>query len=84
MSFFKWSDIVLTNDAWRIAVGFNISTYQEVISTIRTDILSVEKQEQEFTPIAELKQIETLVQILESKLSTFYQFYLGLIANLFC
>jgi hypothetical protein len=41
---FKDSDIVLTNDAWRIAVGFNISTYQEVISIIRTDILAVERQ----------------------------------------
>jgi hypothetical protein len=45
-----------------------------VISTIRTDKLAVERQKKEFTPIAELKQIETLVQILESKLSTFYQF----------
>jgi hypothetical protein len=72
--FLKESDIVVTNDAWHIAVNFNMSAYQEVISTIRSDILIVERQKQEFTPMAELKQTETLLQTLETKLSNFYQF----------
>jgi hypothetical protein len=48
--------------------------YQEVISTIRSDTLVVDRQKQEFTPIAELKQIETLLRTSETKLSNFYQF----------
>jgi hypothetical protein len=71
--FLKESDIVVTNDAWYMAVNFNMSTYQEVIPTIRSDILVVERQKQEFTPITELTQIETLLQTLETKVSSFYQ-----------
>lgn len=33
----------------------------------------VEKQKTEFTPFSELKQIETLLALLESKLHSFYQ-----------
>jgi hypothetical protein len=43
-------------------------------AVVRSDILFVERQKQEFTPIAELKQIETLLQTLETKLSHLYQF----------
>jgi hypothetical protein len=68
------SDIVVTNDAWHTAVNFNMNTYQEVITTIRLDILVVERQKKEFTPIAELKQTETLLQTSETNLSNFYQF----------
>jgi hypothetical protein len=57
----KESDIILTNEAWCIGVAFNNSTHKEVISTKGRDMLAVETQKQEFTPIAELKQIETLL-----------------------
>jgi hypothetical protein len=72
--FLKGSDIV-TNDAWHIAVNFNMSTNQEVISTIRSNILVVETQKQEITQIAELKQIEKLLQTLETMFSNLYQFF---------
>ena len=55
----KESDIFLTSDTWRIALDFNLSTYYEVISTVKADIFSVEQQKLEFTSVSEFRQIET-------------------------
>jgi len=71
--FLKETEIVFTSDMWHIALNTDLSTYHEIISTIRTDLLSVEEQKKEFTPISELKQIEIFLNILESKLYDFYQ-----------
>ena len=73
----KESDIFLTSDTWRIALDFNLSTYYEIISTVKADIFSVEQQKLEFTSVSEFRQIETQLQILECKLNDFYQFCLG-------
>ena len=70
--FLKETDIVLTSDTWRIVLPVNLSRYTDAISIIRSDLL-VEQQKRDFTPIYELKQIESLLEILESKLSDFCQ-----------
>jgi hypothetical protein len=62
---------VLSNDQWRIAVYVNPSTYYEVLSTVKSDLLAVEQQRKEFTATSELKLIELFVQILEDKLRDF-------------
>ena len=62
---------VLSNDQWRVAV--NVSTYYEVLSTVKSDLLAVAQQRKEFTATSERKQIELFVQILEDKLHDFYQ-----------
>jgi hypothetical protein len=67
------SDILLTNDAWRIAIDLDTSRYHEVISAIREDLLLVESQKQEFTPTSELRHVDTLLQQLEAKLESFHQ-----------
>ena len=74
MVLLKESDIFLTSDTWRIALDFNLSTYYEIISTVKADIFSVEQQKLEFTSVSEFRQIETQLQILECKLNYFYQF----------
>ena len=56
----------MTNDAWRIAVDIDIRTYQYIISTIRQDLLLVEQNKKEFTFISEIRQIESLLKLLES------------------
>ena len=56
--FLKETEIVVTSDTWRIALNIDLSTYHEIISTIRTDLFLVEQQRKEFTPTFELKQIE--------------------------
>ena len=56
----------MTNDAWRIAVDIDIRTYQDIISTIRQDLLLVEQNKKEFTFISEIRQIESLLKLLES------------------
>ena len=55
--FLKECDIFLTSDTWRIALDFNLSTYYEVISTVKADIFSVEQQKLEFTSVSEFRQI---------------------------
>jgi hypothetical protein len=38
----KETDVILTNDAWRVAIDLDTSTYEEIIPTIRADLLEVE------------------------------------------
>ena len=40
----KERDVVLSNDQWRVAVNVNLSTYYEVLSTVKSDLLAVEQQ----------------------------------------
>jgi hypothetical protein len=47
--------------------------YKETVSTIKGDLLFVEKHKIEFTSMSEFKQIETLLDTLEVKLQTFRQ-----------
>jgi len=54
-------------------INVNLSTYSDVISTLKSDLLIIERQRQEFTPIHELKLIEALLRTLESKLHDFHQ-----------
>jgi len=61
------------NDAWRIAVNIDIRTYQDVISTIRQDLFLVEQNKKEFTSVSEIRQIESLLKLLELKLHDFHQ-----------
>jgi hypothetical protein len=70
----KERDIILSSDFWRIVINFNLSSYEETISTIPTDIRLIEGQRNEFTPVSELKQAETLLDTLELKLHYFQQF----------
>jgi len=72
--FSKHTDVILTNDAWRVAIDLDTSQYEEIISTLKGDLLLVESQKKEFTPVSELHKIESLLDTLEFKLSDFYQF----------
>jgi len=55
--FLKENDAILTNDMWHVALDINTNTYEEIISTVKGDLLLVENQKKEFTPISELKEI---------------------------
>jgi len=70
--FMKERDVIPSNDQWRVIVIVNRSTYHEVLSIVKSDLLAVE-QRKEFTSTSELKQIELFVKILEDKLHDFYQ-----------
>ena len=71
--FLKETDIVVTNDAWRIAIDIDIRMYHDMISTVTQDLQLVEQSKKEFTSISEIRQIESLLKLLESKLSDFHQ-----------
>jgi hypothetical protein len=58
---------------WHVAVDLNTNADEKIISTIKGDLLLVENQKKEFTPISELKQIDSRLNTLEQKLLYFYQ-----------
>jgi hypothetical protein len=45
------------NCVWNVAVDLNMDPYVEAIATISEDLLMVEKQKTELTPLSELRQI---------------------------
>ena len=45
----------LSNDVWRIAIDVEMEPYEEALSIIRGDLLTVEERKQEFTFNSELK-----------------------------
>ena len=63
----KGKYVVLTNDVRHIVVDFEMSSYEEVISTIKEDLLIVEGQKRELTSISEIKQIETLFILFQNR-----------------
>jgi hypothetical protein len=69
----KENDVILTNDMWHVAVDLNTNAYEEIISTIKEELLLVENQNKEFMSISELKQIDSRLNTLEQKLLYFYQ-----------
>ena len=48
-----------------------LSAYHDTIWVIRSDLITIEQQKQEFTPIAELKQIDSLLKTLDPGLNDF-------------
>ena len=53
--------------------AIDLSTYHDIISTVKSDFLLIEQRKQVFTPVAELKQIELLLNTLDSRLDEFHQ-----------
>jgi hypothetical protein len=43
----KHTDVILANDALRLAIDLDTSQYEEVISTLKGDLLSVESQKKD-------------------------------------
>jgi len=71
--FLKERDVILSNDVWRIAINIEMEPYEEALSIIRGDLLTVGERKQEFTFNSELKLIDTLLTTSETKLHTFKQ-----------
>jgi len=69
----KEKDIFLTNDAWRIAIDVDMSTYEEAVGSITADLILLEGHKTELTSYPELKQITTLLNTLEVRLHNFQQ-----------
>jgi len=49
--FLKEKVVILTNDHWRVATDLDTSRYEDVISSIRSDLMVLSKQQREFTPV---------------------------------
>jgi len=75
---FLGKNVVITSDAWRVAIDLDTQVYEDAIATVRNDLASVDEQRKEFTPVAELKQVGNLLNTLELRLSNFQRFLLRL------
>ena len=73
--FLKGTDIILSSDAWQVALNWNISTYKDVLSSIKSDLGIILEHQEEFTPLSELRQVVTLVDNLESSLGQYKQMF---------
>jgi len=69
--FLKQEDIVLTDDAWHVTAELNVNPYEEAVLTIRNDLQVMYESKKEFTSIAELRQIEALLDTLETRILNF-------------
>jgi hypothetical protein len=45
----KERDVILLIDYWHVPVNMNLSTYHEVLFTMKSDLFVVEKQRKGFT-----------------------------------
>jgi len=61
--FLKETEVILSDDEWWILQRIDLSTYHDIISTVKSDLLLIEQRKQAFTPVAELKQIELLLNL---------------------
>jgi len=59
--FLKERDVVLSNDVWCIVINIEMEPYEEALSIIRGDLLTVEERRPEFTFNSELKLIDDFV-----------------------
>ena len=66
--FLEDRNVIITSDAWRVAIDLDTQVYKDAIATVRNDFASVDKQRKEFTPVAEFKQVGNLLNTLELRL----------------
>ena len=52
----------MSNDIWRIAINIEMEPYEEALSVIKGDLLTVEQRKQEFTFNSELK-LDTITSV---------------------
>jgi hypothetical protein len=53
--------------------NIELSTYHDIIVTVKSDLLLVEQQKHAFTPVSEFQQFERLLYILDSRLNEFHR-----------
>ena len=56
--FVKEADFFYTSDTWRVVMEIDLSAYRDSVSVIRSDMMIIEQQKQEFTPVSELKHVD--------------------------
>jgi hypothetical protein len=50
--FLKDSDVVLSSDVWQVALNLNISTYEDVLSSIKPDWDVVSRHQEDSTTLS--------------------------------
>jgi hypothetical protein len=64
-------DVIVTNDAWRIYMNMDLTSYEDVIVQLRGDVRTMYQYQARFIPVKELKPLENLLDELEGELTSF-------------
>ena len=73
--FLRDRDVILSSDVWQVALNLNLSAYEDVLATLKSDWEIISKHQGDSTSLSELRQVETLLESLESKLGQFRQLF---------
>jgi hypothetical protein len=72
--FLKTKDMILNNYVWRIVLDLNLRPYEQVIFTLRQDLRLAQNTISKFTFVKELKQVDILLNTLETNLNYLEKF----------
>jgi hypothetical protein len=67
VTFVKVGDIYVSSDHWKIVVNVDLAIYDELITPLREDIKQMQENFENTTPLVELHQVETQLNLLETK-----------------
>jgi len=71
--FVKERDITLTNDRWKIIVHFDLTAFEDVITTLHEGLTRA-KESRRATPVGELRQVDVALSSFEDKLANLKQY----------
>jgi uncharacterized protein with von Willebrand factor type A (vWA) domain len=74
VAFVKEADVYATSDYWKVVVNFDFTDYEDVITTLRTEITEMVPLTESSTQVAELKQVLLQVNFLEAKLAVLKEY----------
>jgi len=63
-------DIILSNDRWRIIVNFDLTAFEDVITTLHEGLTRVKEKARRATPVEELRQVDLALSSFEDKLAS--------------
>jgi hypothetical protein len=72
--FLREPDVILSSDCWNAVISYDLTTYEEVINVLRTDLAAVKTVAQHTTSVGETRHVETALYTLESQMETIRRF----------
>jgi len=72
--FVNEQDIILSNDRWRLIVHFDLTAFEDVITTLHEGLTRVKEMVRRATPIGELRQVDLALSSFEDKLANLRQY----------
>ena len=71
--FGKEQDIILSTDRWRLIVHFDLTAFDDVITTLHEVLTRLKETARRATPVGELRQVDLALSSFEDKLANLRQ-----------